>query len=277
MMVTTRCGVALAGVLALWGSWLSPAPAAAQARPESGERDKVAEVERLYAEGAALYRAGKYRPAIALFKQAHGLIPVANLLYNIARCYQAVGEIRPAMSYYKRFMEHDDADAATRKKAAQRHRMLARALERSKAVPAPKPEPRRTGPPAPRTGAEPPRRSLALAISKWTLAGVALAAGVAGGVMLGLGQADHAKVQDAIDEANGGIVDMTRARAAELTDAGDTRKLAGHVLLGAGGAALATSVVLFVVDRPGERREAALPLNLALTPGGAGATLSGRF
>ena len=81
--------------------WLAPLLAlfmlAVGVRPAAAQTD-AEKVERLFAEGAALYRAGKYRPAIEKFDEAYAIYPEPNLLYNKARAHEALGEIEQAMA-----------------------------------------------------------------------------------------------------------------------------------------------------------------------------------
>ena len=115
--------------------------------------------------------------------------------------------------------------------------------------------------------------------SPWTWitlsTGIACVAG--GTVSYVLGELDHREVADADGYSTGGPVDMSRARALELEESGDTKKLAGYVLWGIGGAALVTSTVLFVLEL---RAEPAVPgLSVGASPafGGGVLTLRGSF
>ena len=79
---------------------------------------------------------------------------------------------------------------------------------------------------------------------QWVTLGTG-AALVAGGVVLWwLGEEDWQKVEDGTD----GSGTMSRSEAQKLLDDGDLKHTAGYVMMGVGSAALATSVVLFVLD-----------------------------
>lgn len=122
------------------------------------------QVERLYAEGAALYREGKYRAAIERFEAAYALYPEPNLQYNIGRAYEALANIEAAIAAYERCVAEDATTPAVRQKAEARIKMLAEAREQSQAAVEPPPPPSPVSPPdevrpAPRTRPHPRGRS----------------------------------------------------------------------------------------------------------------------
>lgn len=88
---------------------------------DDGQEDPtVAEVERLSEQGAEFFHANRYKEAIAVFDRAYQLNPVANLLYNIALCYDRMGDLTSARAYYERFILAPDADADVRASALTR-------------------------------------------------------------------------------------------------------------------------------------------------------------
>jgi tetratricopeptide (TPR) repeat protein len=91
------------------------------------EDPDVARVEALSLEGAQLFQGGNYREAIVRFKEAYALVPVANLLYNIALSYERVGDNDAAITYYEKFIVADDADPEVRGVALGRLKDLGRA------------------------------------------------------------------------------------------------------------------------------------------------------
>ncbi len=76
-----------------------------------------AEVERLSTEGVAAYRAKEYARAIELFQQALAIQPVSNLLYNIARASDLMGNPKRAKLYYEKFMARPDITESQKAKA----------------------------------------------------------------------------------------------------------------------------------------------------------------
>lgn len=239
--------------------------ATAQAQGDSAQK-----VEQLYAEGAALFKASKYRAAITKFEAAYKLYPDPTLLYNVGRSQEALGEVDAALATYKRCAASPKATAALKAKVATRTAILEKAKAVSKSAPADPRKPAPTQPPAPKPEDEGPGNGMAIA--KWSLGGVGLATLVAGSVMLGLGASDHGKIDDAKASTPG---DLTRVEALDLQDSGKTKKTVGYVLLGVGGAALVGSAVLFFLDRGGKERKSASGPTTRLTAGASsqGATL----
>jgi len=84
------------------------------------------------------------------------------------------------------------------------------------------------------------------AAAPWLALGLAVAAGAAGGALVGLGASDEAKQQDEVF----GTADWE-----SLKDSGETRYTAGGVLLGVAGAAAVGTLVLFLVGGGEERAE----------------------
>ena len=101
----------------------SPLPAAAGA-----EAPAVTE------EGFVLYRRGEYRRAAEKFLQAYALDADPNLLFNIARCYQTLGDTSAAIEKYVAFLANPGAGELGRRRAAEALLVLRQA--RSPAPPA---------------------------------------------------------------------------------------------------------------------------------------------
>ena len=100
------CVIALALVLVA-----NPFPVQADS---SGD---AAEVERLSAEGVAAYRAGEHARALVLFGQAYALESIPNLLFNMARAYDKMGNDRDAATHYARFLATRDIPTASEERA----------------------------------------------------------------------------------------------------------------------------------------------------------------
>jgi tetratricopeptide (TPR) repeat protein len=57
-----------------------------------------------YSRGRAHYQAGRYREAVIELEQALALDPGSpNLVYNLARVYELLGRIDPAIANYERY------------------------------------------------------------------------------------------------------------------------------------------------------------------------------
>jgi len=93
----SNCRLALAIGLTLWLA-LPGGQAQAQEIPEEKE------MLRLSAEGAGLYKNGRYQEAIQKFEKAYEFVPEANILFNLGRCHQSLGRVEEAIAYYQRFI-----------------------------------------------------------------------------------------------------------------------------------------------------------------------------
>lgn len=71
-----------------------------------GREDEAA---RLFEQGTRLYSEGSYRAAIDAFEAANAVLPAPANIYNLARCYEKLGEFRIALGHYERYL----ADPAT--------------------------------------------------------------------------------------------------------------------------------------------------------------------
>ena len=233
---------------------------------------RAASVQKLSEEGATLYQARDYRRANEKFQQAYAIDPDPNLLYNIGKCFEALGERAAAVEKYEAFLRAPGGDLQGRLKAQESLRVLKAQQQAQSAATAPHPTP------APTATADTADRGGATRTAAWVTlgGGVALAAG--GTVVYLLGASDHNKVSSATNfDKPGQVVDMTEARANELRDSGTTKKTVGAVLWGVGGAAVVTAAVLFVVQGRAGASEGSVAVGAVPLPGGAAASLVGRF
>src|SRR5262245_54578859 len=99
----------------LLGSFALPASAANE--PRGASTSNQANVGQLNEEGAAFYAARDYRRAIEKFIQAYAIDSDPNLLFNIARCYEELGENEAAIEKYETFLKTPGADAKGRQRA----------------------------------------------------------------------------------------------------------------------------------------------------------------
>lgn len=214
--------------------------------------DVQTQVESLYAEGAALYKAGKYRPAIEKFEQAFALFPEPNLLYNMGRAYEALGEIDQAMLKYRLCAQHPQAAADVAAKAREKLTVLEAAKATSASAPAhaaPGATPSPSATPGEATAATATPASNGFPILGTVTAAVGLAAAGAGGVVYALGAGSHGQIETAKGALDGnGVASLTRVEAQQLAEAGTTQKTVGVVLLSVGGALAAASIPIFLLD-----------------------------
>ena len=274
------CAALLLGLV----TGLSPTSVAAE--PASAPRD--ARAVTLNEEGAAFYSSRDYRRAVEKFIQAYAVDNDPNLLFNIASCYEGLGDAEAAVEKYREFLAAADADPAGRPHAervirtyeqnARTPSATRKSIEASSQEGEPMPAPQReqsSAPSVPPTSASP--------VSSWvpwvTLGGAVVFAG-AGGVFYALGARDHSRVTD--DAGYGdpnGVSSMTRAEADDLVESGRMKKRIGDSGLAVGGA-LATSYLvwwLFDADSNGDREGDAATVSVVPRQHGADLIFSSDF
>ncbi len=261
-----------------------PLPVQAARKP-APPPSPTAEVERLTAEGARLYRAGQYYSALERFRQALDLQDVANIYYNIALCLERLGKDEAAIQAFQAYIDHADANAEARDKARER---IVRLRERLAEDAAGGPRPPvggsgptsggggpQAGPTGPATGATvtvtgsatPGRKRSRVA--EWVLIGTGSALVVTGAALYGTAWAAKGDFEDA----------ATYGSKKSRRDLAETTAIAGDVCLSVGLAAVATGVILYLAlpdrvaaDAPAAGRAAWQP---TLAPGYVG--VEGRF
>jgi hypothetical protein len=278
---STRLPVCLATSLAI--AWAPSAVWAVEtkssAAPATGSN-----VAQLNEEGAALYAARDYRRAIEKFIQAYAVDTDPNLLFNIARCYEELGDVDAAIEKYETFLKTPGADTRGRQRA--RESLAALREARDKGATAEEPstetgaaelaEPEGVPAQAADEGEKPSP------VLPWVaLGGTALFAAV-GTTFYLLGASDHSKVTDARGYGDSNVVAaMTRREADDLVNSGDTKKLVGGISFGLAGVLAATYVVLLVSaddESPAEPVPApSLGFSLAPSPDGTSVLVQGSF
>ncbi len=265
--------IAAAGLA--WGLEAAPARAA-DVRTAPGTSSNAAGVQQLNEEGAALYGARDYRRAIEKFIQAYAIDSDPNLLFNIARCYEELGEIEAAIEKYQAFLKTPGADARGR----QRARESIRALEQSKnatqptssetaAAPAAATEPESQPTDPGNTG-----DSAGSSALPWLTLGGSVVFAAVGTTFYILGAGDHSDITDATGYDDPDEVSpMTRREADELVSSGNTKKLIGGIGLGVAGA-LAVTYVALILSEDEEEAVAEPSLGFSVTPGRSGAAVS---
>jgi tetratricopeptide (TPR) repeat protein len=262
-------------LLAVLGATTAPVRAAEPVR--EGESSNDARVAELNETGAKHYAKRNYRLAIESFIEAYAIDHDPNLLFNIARCYEELGETAAAIEKYQAFIAAPGADADGRVRAE----ASLRSLKQLKGTSQDPRDTARPGDAAPAAAADPPaEESPEIApYLKWgALGGGVLLAGL-GATFYYLGAQDHAEVTSAAGYGDPNAVHpLTRSEAQALVDSGDTKKLIGGIGMGVGGALLVTSVVLFVTGgKPDTGETSGVAFGFAPGPGDVSAALSGRF
>jgi hypothetical protein len=274
--VLLRCRPAPALLLALG---LCAAPASAANESRAGAAASQTNVAQLNEEGAALYAARDYRHAIEKFIQAYAVDSDPNLLFNIARCYEELGETDAAIEKYEAFLKTPGADARGRQRARESLAALREAAEASRQNAA-----------APSAGV-PSRESSVAASSEpsqadaprgpsylpWVVLGGSVAAAAVGTTFYLMGVSDHNKVENAPGFGDPtAVTGLTQHQAQDLVDSGKSKKLIGGISFGVAGALAATYVVLLITDdRPSASEGPSLALDWS--PRGPSFSVQGSF
>lgn len=216
-----------------------PVPAAADseeapdAEPMTAESadvrlDRTRQVERLHAEGVALFKAQQFQVALERFEEAKSLIPDPVLTYNIARCNEALGNLAAAEAAYSDVGADASALPELRVRASARAEAVRSAMTAAAKLPRPVEPLQSIAKPKRGEPEEPEEPSDALA---WSILGVGVVAAAAGGFGYYLGVQDHQKIEDAVSGDRGRL---TRVKAKALDEDGRTFKLWGGVAAGVG-------------------------------------------
>jgi tetratricopeptide (TPR) repeat protein len=248
-----------------------------------------------YVKGTRAYELGLYDEAIAEYMAAYKIKDDPALLFNIGQAHRLAGHNAEALRFYKTYLTKVP-DASNRSEVETKMADLAKQIEREKqgvAPPTPPPSPVATPvgseavpatdaglPSAPATAAPAvvaPPVTVAESAPAGTggrgmrLAGILSAAG--GLALVGTGIVFGVLAKQAADDLteldrNRGIFDPAKE------EAGQRDQLLAGIFAGAGAAAIATGVVLYVLGaRDGEATSQALTISPSVGPHKAGATL----
>lgn len=216
------------------------------------------------------YESGDFARALTLFNQSYERDPDPNLLFNIARCHEKLGDTAAAIDKYEAFLASAGADPEGLKKAQASRDDLVKSRERRASAAETTPVRSTFGDDGAR---EDDKSAGSSHLASWLLLGAGVAAAASGVVVYSLGVSDHNDVED---QAGYGdptrVAPMTQRQAEERIDSGNTKKLVGGLLLGGGGALLASSAVLFLLD-PGQQSK----VGFDLSPRGGSVAIRGRF
>lgn len=109
------CLTALAVTLSLSG-WASAADDTGSS-PATSRSGSHADYQQLVDEGMALYKAHDHRLALEKFLQAYAIEQDPNLLFNVARCYEARGEHAAAVEKYEQYLADPNSDDQGKERA----------------------------------------------------------------------------------------------------------------------------------------------------------------
>ncbi len=246
-------------------------PEAASTAPSPPKSLTVDErVTKLNEQGARLYERGEYRRALERFIEAYAVDNDATLLFNIAHCYEKLGDTQAAREKYEAFLNGSGPEAPGRGQARKRLSALRRAAAAPPAV-------RRREPVAMVSGGAAPADSEASWIEQatpWALVVSGIALGTAGTLYFISGAQDHSSLtgQSAYDNPSR-VSPLTRAEASELVDEGTRKKYVGGAGLALGVGLLATYVGVYLLGGD----EEAPAVGAALEGDRPTVTISGTF
>jgi tetratricopeptide (TPR) repeat protein len=72
-------------------------------KPPTAQQKKAAKAH--YQQGTAFYEAGGYDDAVREYQEAYALVPLPELLFNIAQCHRMKGNKPKAIEAYQRYLE----------------------------------------------------------------------------------------------------------------------------------------------------------------------------
>lgn len=119
----------VAALLALFG-WAPTAIAAPAPEPSAEER-----AEALYKKGVVLYKAERYRDAVAAFESAYMLTRAPRLLYNLGQARRKIGHTQEAIDAYEEYLRRENNIEPQRRELVEGY------LRELRAALPPKPEP----------------------------------------------------------------------------------------------------------------------------------------
>lgn len=206
-------------------------------RSQSPE-ERIAEAKEAFALGTAAYADGEFERALASFQRAYDLTGSPDLLYNIATVSDRLRRDEEALASYEGYLEARPK-SVDREHVESRISVLRAAIEaRRRAELDAEIEARKAAvDAAARVRAERPlTQYVGPGPGPWITIGVGGAALATGAVLLGLGQRDQKKVENA---AAGSSYSMVQ----EMADRGPRRSKAGVALMAVGGAGIIGGVI----------------------------------
>jgi tetratricopeptide (TPR) repeat protein len=229
-------------------------PAAAHAQ----DADAVLQAEALHEEGVRRFAAGEHREAAAAFNQAQWTAPNPLNLYNLARCYQELGEVATGLRWIDAYLATADLSIEDR---AGGERL--RAELRAAGAPT-EPASASAGAPAAAAAgsapATPPETSVRARGQRrlggpWAVLGVGLAL-LAGGGVLDVLAYDRTGIVRQYDESDPHTF-TSYAGYQEMLDESRALALGGDILVFAGAAVAVAGLVWLLVARQRRGSDAA--------------------
>jgi tetratricopeptide (TPR) repeat protein len=263
-------------LLALVVCFLGTAPAPCSAGKKRLSREARAHLK----VGLAHLDKAEFDQATEELKIAYSLSNDADILFDIGRAYEGKQDRAQALYYYQTFLEQ--APAKDKKRAEAEQRVAALNAETGpppepKPKPKPNPEPHPKAQPKPRPHPdailrppppEPPAHGgggRGLRVTGLVLVGAGMVAAGAGGYFAWVAHDKEGQISDLFDSGA-----QWDSRYDDLYDQGRSARRNARILIGAGGAAVVTGTVLYVIGR----RHAGGGVEVSAGGGGAGMSWS---
>jgi iron complex outermembrane receptor protein len=224
---------------------VAAAPAAADDKNQP--RKDAAELAR---QSGIAYKRGDFERAVSLLREAYQKFPEPNLLYNLARALEGLGDKVGAIDNYQRYLDAapkiEDRGAIERRIATLKGELEEARREAEASQHEKQPEPSPTRPPAPSPAPVTAPVSEPLVVEKappkehsrgklpWITIGTGAAILAAGGVMAYLSHDNKNKSEDA----------MSALDAQSFHDRAKRDALAANILFGVGGAVAVVGIVI---------------------------------
>lgn len=235
--------------------------AAGGARAQESDSSPPAAAIEHYNLGRAHYQAGRYREAVVELEKALALDPNSpNLVYNVARVYELLGDIPRAITYYEQYQRMlPTGQVAERERVGATLMRLRGAMHQV--------APASANPPAPEM-----KRGVADA-AFWVTLSTGAAALVAGGISGTFALRASHEAQDFVLGKDGGLA--ARKRVVERSD---RLALAADVLFLSGATFVVTGILLYALRKePVETDEGRAEIRFGALPGGALLAIGGRL
>ena len=210
------------------------APAAAQTPTQADEEAAKAH----YLAGSAYYDQANYSDAVKEFNEAHRLSKRADLLYNISVCYERLGRWDDAIGSLQQYLT-ERPDAPDRAVIESRIANFQQRRDAEKAqLQAPPPPP----PPVKPTVSAPVRRRHVTSL---------IVGGIGAGLLvaaIGTGATAQLTYDDLNNKCPNSVCNGRDQQLRDEATLGKGLAISTDVLLGVGGAAVITGVILFIVE-----------------------------
>ena len=206
---------------------MSHAPPSHAAEPGTGSETPAPAALELSEDARNRYDRGEYERALVLFNEAYAREPDPNLLFNIARCHEKLGQPQAAIEKYEAFLASPNGDPTGREKAAASRDELVQRRELAAS---------KSGKPASRTlggetGESAPVPDGSVNLTPWLLLGAGVAAVASGVVVYSLGIRDHHELENQAGYGDPNrVVPMTQKDAEARVDFGKQQEARGRAL-----------------------------------------------